>query len=506
MSVKLHMSRVCLAAALLPSVVVGAAAGAGKAAAGGWPAWRGANRDGKSADTGLLKSWPGDGPKRLWHVKDIGTGYSSVSTAGGTVYVTGHKGGRLVLTAIGTDGQVAWSKDIGRGFTGSHAGSRSTPTCDGGYLYIESGTGVVGCYDARTGRAKWTRDFRDFGGRVPGWGYSESPLIVGDLVVVTPGGNSFMAALNKTSGRTVWQSPGYGRAQYCSPIYVEHGRVPMVVNGGHTGLAGVHAKTGKILWTQDFATGNTANCPTPAYADGYVFWAVGYGKGGICVKLTASGSRVTAREAWRTRDMVCHHGGYVILDGHIYGNNGNGWACLDLATGRAKWDERGVGKGSLCYADGMLYLFGESGGKAGLAKASPQGLEMAGTFSVSGSGPSWAHPVVTGGKLYLRYDDNLYCYDVADPAAVKKVAVPPKVLPTRPPVVVRNPPPRPPAPAAGTEKTTAERKCNSLWKMAEGYIAYGKHEAARTCLKTIIEKYPDTEWAAKAAKRLAKLP
>ena len=502
--VKLHVRAACLVAVLTPLVIIEAAPGA----ASGWPTWRGPNRDGKSPDTGLLKSWPADGPKRLWHLKGIGNGYSSVATAGGIVYITGHKRGRLFLTAIGDDGRVKWSQDIGKGFTGSHEGARAAPTCDGGQVYVESGMGVVGCYDGRTGREKWTRKLSEFGGRVPTWGFSESVLIVGDLALVTPGGDNFMVALNKTTGRTVWRSDRYGGVQYCSAIYVKHAGVPMIINGGHQGLAGVHAKTGKILWTQDFASGNTANCPTPAYADGYVFWAVGYGKGGICVKLTGSGSRITAKEAWRTRDLVCHHGGYVILDGHIYGNHSGGWTCLDLPTGQKKWYARGVGKGSLCYADGMLYLFGESGGKAALAPVSTEGLKLAGTVAVSGNGPSWAHPVVVAGRLYLRYDDNLYCYDVAETSAVRKVAVEePKVdPPAKPPAVVPDPTPRPPAGGDKPVASNPEKKCNSWWKMAEGYISYGKHAAAKRYLQMIVKEYPNTPWAEKAAKRLADLP
>ena len=384
----------------------------GAKAPAGWPQWRGPNRDGKSPDKGLLKSWPADGPKRLWQLTGIGQGFSSVSIGGGLIYTTGRKGSRLYLTAIDMQGKVKWSKGVMAAFVGDKKGSRATPTYDNGKLYLESGRGVVGCYDAKTGTKRWTREFSEFGGRVPGWGYAESVLIVDKLAIVSPGGKSFMVALNKLTGATVWRSGGFGGAQYSSPIFVMHGRVPMIINGAHNGLIGVHAKTGRILWTRRFASGNTANCPTPAYSDGYVFWSVGYGKGGICVKLSASGGRVTAAEAWRTRDMVCHHGGFVILDGYIYGNHSGGWTCLDLKTGRKQWYVGGVGKGSLCYADGMLYLFGQSDGEAGLAAFSPKGMKLVGTFSVRGSGPSWAHPVVVGGRLYLRYDDNLYCFNV----------------------------------------------------------------------------------------------
>jgi outer membrane protein assembly factor BamB len=167
-----------------------------------------------------------------------------------------------------------------------------------------------------------------------------------------------------------------------------------------------------MLWSNPFSANNTANCPTPAFADGYVFWANGYGQGGICLELQVRGERVAAAPAWTSREMVCHHGGYVIHEGHIYGNHAESWVCLDLRTGQRKWRERGVGKGSLCYADGMLYLFAEDGGHAALATCSPQGLELRGELTVDGEEKSWAHPVVIGGRLYLRYADNLYCFNV----------------------------------------------------------------------------------------------
>jgi outer membrane protein assembly factor BamB len=397
-----------------------------------WPGWRGPNRDGKSPDTGLLKTWPADGPKQLWKVTGIGQGFSSVSFGGGLLYTTGRKeagdpakvpqaehvfkrtGDRLYLKALDMEGKVKWSKDVGEAYVRSYKGSRATPTYDDGSLYLECGIGMVGCYDAQTGKEKWTRKFSEFEGKVGGynWGYSESVLIVGDLAVVSPGGKCFMVALNKSTGETVWQSEGFGPAQYSSPIHVVYQDVPMIINGSHKGLIAVHAKTGKTLWTQEFAKDNVASVPTPAFADGYVFWAAGYGQGGICLKLSASGGQVTATEAWRTDDMDCHHGGYVIVDGYIYGNHREKWTCLELKSGNKKWEAKGVGKGSVCWADGMLYLFGEKNGKAALATCAPNGLEMKGALQVSGEGPSWAHPVVAGGRLYLRYDDNLYCFDV----------------------------------------------------------------------------------------------
>jgi outer membrane protein assembly factor BamB len=220
-------------------------------------------------------------------------------------------------------------------------------------------------------------------------------------------------ALNKLTGEPVWSSSGFSAgAQYggCLPFTFQN--VPLLAAGTAGGLFCVDARTGVLEWSNDWSKGNVANCPTPAYADGLVFWANGYNKGGLCMRLSAAGDKVTAEQAWTTKDMVCHHGGYIIDNGYIYGDNGGGVTCLELKTGKVMWKDKGVGKGSLLWADGMLYLFGERGGKAALATCAPTGTQIKGEFSVAGNGPSWAHPVVIGGRLYLRYDTNLYCYDV----------------------------------------------------------------------------------------------
>ena len=374
-----------------------------------WPGWRGPNRDGKSPDRGLLKEWPAGGPRLIWQANGIGRGYSSVAVVDGKVYTSGDVGNMLTIFAFDMDGNRLWQVPHDSAWTKSYPGSRSTPMIDNGKLYIVSGNGLVGCYDTERGRKIWTTHFQQFGGRTPGWGYSESVLILDNLAIVTPGGQNCVVALDKSSGRPVWSSRGFNAgAQYSSCCAFTHQGVPMVTTGTHGGIVGLDARNGNVLWSNRFSEGNTANCPTPVYSDGYVFWANGYSKGGVCLQLSGT----SAREAWRTRDMVCHHGGYIIHDGYIYGNNGNGWTCLELATGRRVWQERGVGKGSLCYADGMLYLFSENGGVAGLATCSPNGMQMRGTFSVRGTENSWAHPVVIGGRLYLRFADNLYCFDV----------------------------------------------------------------------------------------------
>jgi len=385
---------------------------AGAFAADEWSGWRGANRDGKSSDTGLMKEWPADGPPLLWKVDNIGTGFSSVAVAGGKVYISGDRDGKLMIFAFGLDGKPLWSVDHGKG-RGGPDGSRSTAVIDSGNLYILNGHGLVGCYDAASGGKKWTREASEFGGRPHGWGYSESVLVTEKLAVFTPGGKNCIVALDKKTGKQVWVSSGFDApAHYSSCIAFTYEGVPIIVNGTGGGIVGVDARTGAALFSNKWSAGNTANCPTPAYGDGHIFWSNGYGRGGVCLKLSAAGGTVTAEQAWTTKELECHHGGYVIHEGHIYGNHGGGWACLELKTGKRLWEKRAVGKGSLCWADGMFYLFSENGGQAALATCSTDGLEVKGKVKVKGKGPSWAHPVVTGGRLYLRYDANLYCFDV----------------------------------------------------------------------------------------------
>ena len=374
-----------------------------------WPGWRGPTRDGKSPDTGLLKEWPANGPELLWKATGIGKGFSSVAVSGGGVYITGDVAGQLVVFAMDSEGKPVWKVPLGPAWTKNSPGSRSTPTIDAGNLYLVSGEGLIVCLDAGSGRPKWNRRMADFGGQAPNWGYSESVLILANMAVVTPGGANCIVALNKTTGQPIWSSRGFQAAAHYSSCYAfAYQGKPMITTGTAGGIVCVDARDGNMLWANPFSAGNTANCPSPVFSDGYVFWANGYGKGGICLQLTAGG----VQQAWTTTDMVCHHGGYIIHEGYVYGNNGNGWTCLDLKTGQPKWQERGVGKGSICFADEMLYLFGEGGGEAGLATCSPDGMELKGSFSVQGEGPSWAHPVVIDGRLYLRYDTNLYCYDV----------------------------------------------------------------------------------------------
>ena len=380
-----------------------------QAAENEWPCFRGPNHDDKSTDKGLLKDWPAGGPPKLWQFSELGQGFSTVAVSGGTVYATGDAAGQLTLFAFDMNGTLKWKIVHDKAWDHNYPGARSTPTVDGGVVYLVSGNGVIGGYRTQDGAQVWTRTMQELGGKSPNWGYAESVLIEGRLAVVTPGGTGCITALDKTTGKTVWQSQGFDSpAHYGSCVPFQFNHVPMIAAGTGGGLVCVDARSGAKIFSNLFSAGSTANIPSPAATDGYVLWATGYGKGALCLKLGPAG----AEQAWATKELVCHHGGYLIDSGFIYGNHEGGVACLDLKTGQRRWFEKGVGKCSITYADGMLYLFGENDGAVGLAPASPDGFKLVGRFSVPGAGPSWAHPVVTGGRLYLRYDTNLYCFDV----------------------------------------------------------------------------------------------
>lgn len=376
------------------------------AAPGDWPCWQGPNHDNRSLDKGLLKEWPENGPKQLWKISNLGRGYSSVAVSGGKIYVTGGEKDKGFLFALDGDGKQLWKVECGRRHTKDFS---SLPTVDGNNVYTLDPHGLLICHDAETGKKKWSREARAFGGGHHEHGYTEAPLIFGDTVIFSPGGKNCIVALDKATGNEVWKSSGFADGvMYSSCISYVFNNEPMIVTGTGGGLRCVKAKTGELVWKNGSAVAPWS-CPTPVYGDGYVFWANGYGKGGVCMKLQPDG---TAKEAWTTKTMDCMSGGYVIDNGYVYGNHGVGWVCLDLKTGKKMWNERGVGKGSVCWADGMLYLFSENGGEAALATCSPEGFKITGKLRVAGNGESWAHPVVTGGRLYLRYGNNLYCFDV----------------------------------------------------------------------------------------------
>ena len=407
--------RRCLDALCGPVLVLTLLCGPARPSESDWPCWRGPNHDGKSPDTGVQKHWPEGGPRLLWRVPGLGAGFSSPSVAGDRVFVTGELQGDLVASSLTLDGRILWKKRIDAACTASPAGARGTPAVEANHIYVLSGNGLLVCLDAENGTQLWTRHMRDFNGKPGRWGYCESVLVFHNMVIAKPGGPQCIVALDTRDGGTVWVSSGLDAGpdySSCIPIDFEHHS--LILAGTRSGLICVNAADGTMAWKNGWSTNNIANCPTPVYANGHVFWVTGFGRGGICLRLRTVDQHIAADVAWTTKDLICDHGGCIIHDGYIYGSHVRGWSCLDLASGRLVWHDKSADRGSMCFADGMLFLFGERDGQLSLAPCSPDGLRVTGALKVEGTGPSWAHPVVIGRRLYLRYDENLYCYDLAD--------------------------------------------------------------------------------------------
>jgi outer membrane protein assembly factor BamB len=386
-----------------------------------WPQWRGPERDGLSRETGLLKEWPADGPKVVWQVEGVGAGYSTISVADGRIFTQGNveDEGRIQCLDERT-GKTLWSvrspaeKEVFEERRGN--GPRGAPTVDGDRVYVEGGGGDLTCLDL-TGRVVWSLHLlRDLNGgeRPPKWGFSESPLVDGDKLIVTPGGNDgAVAALDKRTGDVIWRSADVtDKAHYSSPIVVDVGGTRQIIQFTSRRVVGLDAETGKLLWDYAASANGTANVATPIYHDGHVFTSSAYGTGGGLVKLVQDGGAWKAEEVYFSESMANHHGGIVLLDGFLYGFGSNVLICMDYMTGEIAWRDRSVGKGSLTSADGHLYCLGEKN-QAGLVEANPKEYVEKGRFELPESGwPTWAHPVVANGALYLRDQGTLTKYDV----------------------------------------------------------------------------------------------
>ncbi len=422
--------------AVVLSFVVAAPAtpqGAGARATADWPSWRGPKRDALSPDTGLLKSWKAGGPPLAFKATGLGTGYSSVSVAGDRIYTLGDKGGTQHLFALDAkDGKTLWTAKIGAPWVDQFAGPRGTPTVDGGSVYAVGTEGDLVCVDAATGKQRWRKSLAtDFGGQVmSSWKYSESPLIDGDRVIVTPGGSkALLVALDKNTGQDVWRTyperdlgpKGKDGAGYSSVVISNAAGVKQYVQLTGRGLVGVRASDGRLLWNYNKVANDVANISTPVVKGDYVFASTGYQTGSVLLKLEAAAGGVDANEVYFLDSKVFqnHHGGFVLVGDHIYGGHGHNKGfpiCIEMATGKVVWGgetrNAGTGSAAVVYADGNLY-FRYQNGVMVLIEATPTGYSEKGSFTIPDvAGPSWPHPVVVGGRLYLREQDNLFVYDV----------------------------------------------------------------------------------------------
>ena len=447
--VRLHLASLSLAA-LFVTFSFGLAVRADD-----WPQWQGPNRDAMSKEKGLLQEWPKDGPPLAWKNNKLGGGYSAPSIAAGRIYGMSNRGEEQVVWCLAEkDGSEIWAVPIAPAYRGQRMnqgeeGPGCTPTVDGDRLYVEGNGGEVACLQTSDGKIIWQKSLvRDFGGSPPTWAYRESPLVDGEKVIVTPGAAAaMMVALNKTNGETIWKSVlpaapppeagaapqggpggrrgrggfGGGGAGYSSAIAIDFEGQRQYVQLTARALIGVSAADGKFLWRYDRPANSAGiNITTPLYHDGTVFASSAYGAGGGLVKLSKDGNAVKAEQIWFSQRMQNHHGGVILLGDALYGanggNEGGAMVCLNFKTGDVLWnqrDERRAPKGSIAFADGRLYYLTETGTVL-LIEPNPKQYVEKGRFEhpERSSSPDWTHPVIANGKLYLRDQNALLCYDV----------------------------------------------------------------------------------------------
>jgi len=386
--------------------------------------WREENRTGISSETGLLKSWPANGPTQLWSNLDLARGHSSVSFGNNKIYTTGNNGSDDILYALDMNGKILWQTVFGRAWTASNPESRATPTVEGNRVYCTSGSGDLACTDGNTGKIIWSYKASELHkGTFGSWGIAESLLIDGDKVFYSPGGPETMTiALNKTTGNLIWKSAGLNdKPGYVSPILVTYAGKKMILNVSLGHVFAVDPSTGEIIWKVAHLAGDSRwdliKCVTPLFDNGRVYVTGGYDTGGMMIDIAKDGK--SAKVAWTDDVLDVHHGGVVLVNGYIYGsnwlNNGNGnWCCIEWNTGKKMWEEHWNNKGSIISAEGMLYIYEEKSGNVGLLRANPEKFDLVSSFKITqgDAGPFWAHPVIHNGILYIRHSNALMAYNI----------------------------------------------------------------------------------------------
>ena len=409
-----------------------------------WTAFRGADGNGKSPDTGLLKQWSPGGPNLLWQVDFIGTGWSGVAISGDRIYASGTVGDLSMVFCLDKDGNKIWEKDNGNAAhtmadsyprARTHPGARGTPTVDGNFVYDASALGEVTCYNANTGEKIWRKNLQtDYDAPLPVWCFGHSVIVDGDNVIVAVGGEKTIAvALNKRTGEPVWQAapvnspgfvnqernnpPGIVAAAYTTPYVFEFEGIRIVAVLSEATVEGLDTQTGKTLFSIPWGNDRNVNCTMPIYHNGHLFLTTGYvGKGSKLVKLekNADGT-ISTTEVWSEPRFNNHHGGIILVGDHVYGTNHDGsWCSINFMTGEIGYISRAAGKGSVHYADGLLYGLTERDRTVLLIRPEPKQFVLVSSFELPNEAPgnSWAHPVVLNGRMYLRHAQYLYCYDV----------------------------------------------------------------------------------------------
>ncbi len=418
----------CLLGALAPAETAVSAVPAGLAAGEegliaspqpDWPQWRGPRRDGVAEETGLRAEWPEDGPTLLWRIGGLGRGWSSPIIVDGTLYVTGDVGDDLVVSAFNLDGAPRWRTVNGRAWKGPYPGARATCAYAEGRVYHMNAHGRVACLDARTGNERWAVNVLDrFQGKNITWALSECLLVDGPRVIVTPGGEKgLIAALDKRTGRTRWVTPPIAeeRTSHASPILFRYAGRRIIANNSAGHGFGVDAETGELLWTVPLKNRFGTNVATPVYHAGSIYYATPYGELGRQYRLRPTGEGVTAEHLW-TSPVDPVTGCAVLVGDTLYAagyRRLRRWFAIDWETGETQHELDDFTTGAAIYADGRLYVLDQDG-NVGLVDPRPGRMEVTGRFRLIDERvrDAWAHPVVLDGRLYLRYHDSLWCYDV----------------------------------------------------------------------------------------------
>ncbi|MDR2969154.1 MAG: PQQ-like beta-propeller repeat protein [Tannerellaceae bacterium] len=377
--------------------------------------WRGTDRSGIYHEAGLLMNWPAKGPALLWSYDGLGEGFSSVAIDSDKLYITGCTDAKGYIYVFDTAGKLLNKKEYGPEWVESYNGTRATVNIDGGKIYIVTGTAEIYCLDQQSLNVVWKKSYvKDLNGSNIQWGVCESPLIIGDKVIATPGGKgNNIVALNKNTGELVWSSPADGDSSaYCSPLYISDLEVPLIVTMMSYHIVGIHAETGQKLWSYENRNRHDVHANTPVYSDGMLLCTSGYGRGSTMLKLTNGGRGV--EKVWFSEELDNRIGAMVKVGNHAYGSGDNNryWYCVDWESGEIKWKERGLAMGNIIANDGMLYCYTDRGEMI-LARATPEKLDITGKFSVTlGTAQHWAHPVLYKGAMYVRHGNTLMAYKV----------------------------------------------------------------------------------------------
>jgi len=377
--------------------------------------WRGPDRSGVYSEVGLMKSWPENGPQLLWHFDGLGEGHSSPTIADNRIFVKGMTNGRGFIFVFDLNGRLLNRVEYGPEWDRNYDGTRGSITISDGKLYFISGHGVLYCFDQNTLNLVWKKNLlKEFNAPNIVWGITESPLIVGNNVIATPGGSEHnVVALNKKTGALVWSSPGKGdQSAYCSPLFIGSQQVPLIVTMTAHHVLGIHAETGRMLWAHPNSNQHHVHANTPIYSNGMILVTSGYGRGSTMLRLTNGGRGV--EEVWFSSNLDNRMGGMVKVGNYIFGSGDRNrfWFCADWRTGEIKWQERGLANGVIIANDGMLYIYTDRGDMI-LARATPEKFDIVSRFSITlGTDQHWAHPIIYNGVLYVRRGDTLMAYRV----------------------------------------------------------------------------------------------